>query len=135
MLNPLKSFNHTIHVKINYLTILYLISGSRDKEVQFTRKETFIMIKNRLNSNFNVTIKNLENQLSEKSGCSIKIFTDDLKLALSKLFYTMRTKWQSVHRTEENFFKKYDEWLSASLSFPVSAVIQNTPKNKVGRPS
>jgi len=97
------------------------------------------MIKDHLNSSFDIIIEHLENQLSEKSGCSIEILDNDLKSALSKLFYKMRTKWHYVHRIEEKFFAKYNEWLNASVAFLVPAVTpavnKNIQQNKVGRPS
>lgn len=81
------------------------------------------MIKDHLNSSFHVTIEHLENQLSDKSECSVNISpNNDLKSALSKLFHKLRTKWQDVNRIEETFFAKHNEWLNASVAFLVTAV-------------
>jgi len=42
--------------------------------------------------------------------------------------------WQNANRTEKVFYQRHEEWLNASVYFPVSA-FQKTPINKGGRPS
>jgi hypothetical protein len=77
-------------------------------------------------------MKQLEENVSEKAGYPVQIH-NDMKPSLSKLFYKMRNMWRAAKRTEERFFQNNEEWLSASVSFPIPAITLKTPKDKGGR--
>lgn len=79
------------------------------------------MVREYLNHNLSAIIRNFEKQLSEKYDHAIKI-DKDTKPILSKLFHAMRTKWQSVKRTEARFLAKFANWLDVSVALPMPAI-------------
>lgn len=112
--------------------------GSSYNQVWFTRKEIFTMIKDQLKAGLSTTLKHLEASILEKTA-DIIVLKEDMKPQFSKLFHGMRERYNSVNRTERDFFVKYDKWLSEPVSFLVQrkafpSTTSETSK-KGGRPS
>jgi hypothetical protein len=110
-------------MQISFLISYDFITGSGDKQLQYTRKEIFIIVKEHLKDGLTAIIGHLEGKISEKSLSSVHV-REDMKASFSALFHRMRSTWQKANRTEETFFQKYEELLNAPVFFPVPATSQ-----------
>lgn len=108
--------NLTKSSKFSYINQLYnliFVTGSGGKQLQYTRKEIFIIVKEHLKNGLSAIIKHLEGKIYEQSRHSVHI-RENTKTSFSKLFHKMRAMWQKVNRTEEIFFQKYEELMRPS---------------------
>jgi hypothetical protein len=94
-------------MQISFLILYAFITGSVDKQLQYSRKEVFIIVKEHLKDGLTAMIEHLEGNFSEKSGRSVR---EDVTASCSALFHRRRCMWQKANRTEETFFQKYEEW-------------------------
>lgn len=111
------------YFKFSYANQIYcsfITGSSTDDGLLYTRKEVFFMVKGHLKYTLAALLEHLSAEISKKSGRSVPI-RNDMKQSFSTLFHTMRTKWKSVNRHENDFYAKYEEWLNAHVSFPVPA--------------
>ncbi|XP_029164495.1 uncharacterized protein LOC114935764 [Nylanderia fulva] len=107
--------------------------GSDTNVIKCTNEEIFNIMKTKMKDSVSEQIEILEAAWTEKLGRNICILADQ-KPAFSKYFHSLRIKWQNCNRTEQNFKKKYANWLLNTAEFIIKDESLST-QSKTGRPS